>query len=391
VLEGLNTTRPEGFQAEDLTLLTAVGSLVGTALTRTQAFARVCNVGAAFQEEVHGRYRLANSTSPVMQETLRLARTVAATNTTVLLLGESGTGKEVVARAIHQWSPRADHPFVAVNCVALTPELLASELFGHEKGAFTGAVTQKKGKFELAHGGTLFLDEIGDLAPDLQVKLLRVLQDREFQRVGGTKDLRVDVRLVAATNRDLHQAMRRGTFREDLYYRLNVVALTLPPLRDRREDIPALVNYFLDHYGQEIHRPGLVLTPAALAALEAYPWPGNVRELQNVIERTVVLASGPTITAADFPPELRQAARTAPVGLGATPAIDGALPLAEAVVAFKRARVCQALDKTRGNQRQAAHLLGLEPSNLPRLLRTLGIGLTPSVRETHRHGVPLFH
>src|SRR5215468_7689756 len=187
VIQALNTVRPEGFSDEDLQFLTALGGLAGMALVRTQAFARVRNAGAALQEVLQERYRLVSGSAPAMQEALRIARTVAATNTTVLLLGESGTGKEVVARAIHQWSQRAEHPFVAVNCVTLTPELLASELFGHEKGAFTGATALQKGKFELAHGGTLFLDEIGDLAPELQVKLLRVLQDREFQRVGGVR------------------------------------------------------------------------------------------------------------------------------------------------------------------------------------------------------------
>src|SRR5262245_24221894 len=212
------------------------------ALVRTQAFARVRNAGAALQEVVQERYRLVSGNAPAMQEALRIARTVAATNTTVLLLGESGTGKEVLARAIHQWSPRVEHPFIAINCVALTPDLLASELFGHEKGGFAGANAQEKGKFELADGGTLFLDEIGELAPELQVKLLRVLQDREFQRVGGVKDIHIDVRILAATNRDLHQAMQRGTFREDLYYRLNVVALTLPAFHYRLADTPASVN-----------------------------------------------------------------------------------------------------------------------------------------------------
>jgi Nif-specific regulatory protein len=385
VIEAINTTKPAGFDAADLALLTAFGSLAGTAITRMQVFAQVCNVGAAFQEVVHTRYRLISGTSPAMQETLRLARTVAATNTTVLLLGESGTGKEVVARAIHQWSPRADQPFVAVNCVALTPDLLASELFGHEKGAFTGAIAQKKGKFELAHRGTLFLDEIGDLAPDLQAKLLRVLQDKEFQRVGGTKDLRVDVRILAATNRDLHQAIQRGAFREDLYYRLNVVSLTLPPLRDRRPDIPALVSHFLDQYCREMNRPRLGITPDALALLQAYPWPGNVREFQNTIERSVVLSPGPVITAADFPPEIRQAFHSPDAALSFE-GLDDTAPLAAAVTAFKRAKIRQALAKAQGNQSQAAKLLGLQPSNLSRLLHTLGVEPTARGRGMRRPG-----
>jgi len=411
VISAINTTRAEGFSAADLDLLTAFGGLAGTAITRTQAFARVRNAGVALQEVVQDRYRLVSGTSPAMQEALRLARTVAPTNTTVLLLGESGTGKEVVARAIHQWSPRAEHPFVAVSCVTLTPELLASELFGHERGAFTGAMAQKKGKFELADGGTLFLDEIGDLALDLQTKLLRVLQDKEFQRVGGVKDLRVDVRILAATNRDLHQAMQRGAFREDLYYRLNVVAITLPQLCDRRPDIPNLVHYFLDHYCREVNRSRLGITQEALDLLCTYHWPGNVRELQNAIERAVVLCQGPEITAADLPPGLRQAGHPAPdtfdpgatVGraasaasaqglqaLGATVSaqgaalseeIDASLSLAEAVITFKRAKVRQALEITRGNQRQAAHILGLQPSNLSRLIHTLGLRATPAARD----------
>ncbi|MGQ4809473.1 Anaerobic nitric oxide reductase transcription regulator NorR [Candidatus Entotheonellaceae bacterium PAL068K] len=373
IIETLNTSKPEGFTSEDLELLTALGGLAGTAITRTQVFTRVRNVGAAFQEVVQHRYRLVSSTSAVMQEALRLARTVAATDTTVLLLGQSGTGKEVVARAIHQWSPRADHPFVAINCVALTPELLASELFGHEKGAFTGATTQQKGKFESAEGGTIFLDEIGDLAPDLQVKLLRVLQDKEFQRVGGVRDIRANVRILAATNRDLRQAMQRGTFRKDLYYRLNVVAILLPPLRDRPEDLAALVHYFLDQYSREVNRPGMGLDPAALDLLQAYDWPGNVRELQNAIERAVVLSPGPNITVTDLPAEIRQSSAAQETPSVSIAGIDDALPLAEAITLFKRARVRQALETSGGNQSQAAKRLGLQPSNLSRLLQTLGL------------------
>jgi len=373
VIEALNTTRPEGFTAEDLQLLMAFGGLAGTALSRTQAFARVRNAGAALQEVVQERYHLVSGSAPAMQEALRLAQTVAATNTTVLLLGESGTGKEVVARAIHQWSPRAEHPFVAVNCVVLTPELLASELFGHERGAFTGAAAQKKGKFELADGGTLFLDEIGELAPELQTKLLRVLQDKEFQRVGGVKDIRVNVRILAATNRDLRQAMQRGAFREDLYYRLNVVALTLPRLRDRQEDISTLTRFFIAHYGREVNRPGLGLTQAAMDLLHAYHWPGNVRELQNAIERAAVLSPGPDITPADFPAEIRQATRTPGSVSFEAQDVDTTLSLTEAVEAFKRARIRQALALAGGNQSQAAKRLGLQPSNLSRLMHTMGL------------------
>jgi Nif-specific regulatory protein len=393
VIEVLNTTRPAGFDAADLSLLLALGNLASTAITRTQTFARVCNVGTALAEVVQERYRLVRGTSPAMQETLRLAHTVAATPTTVLLLGESGTGKEVLARAIHQWSPRAAHPFVAVNCVTLTPELLASELFGHEKGAFTGAVAQKKGKFELAQGGTLFLDEIGDLSPELQAQLLRVLQEKEFQRVGGTKDLRVDVRLLAATNRDLQQAMQRGMFREDLYYRLNVVTLRLPPLRDRREDIPALLTHFLAHYSREVHRPGLTITPAALARLQAYPWPGNVRELQNAVERAVVLAPSSVLTVADFPPEICPPPDCPAVGSFPCAGHDdsgscavGAPRRSQPTAACPRptdaARMQQVLIQTGGNVARAARLLGLSRDTMRYRMQQYGLA-RPQLEAAH--------
>lgn len=371
VIEAINTTIPAGFTPDDLQLLMAFSGLAATAITRARVFTSARNASVAFQEQIQDRYRLVIGSSAAMQEVLRLARTAAVTNTTVLLLGESGTGKEVLARAIHQWSPRADHPFIAVNCTALTPELLESELFGHEKGAFTGAIAQKKGKFELADGGTLFLDEIGDLAPHLQAKLLRVLQEKEFQRVGGVRDIRTDVRILAATNRDLRQAMQKGTFREDLYYRLNVVALTLPPLRERREDIPALVHHFVEHYCREVNRAPLEIEATALACLQTYPWPGNVRELQNAIERAVVLASGSAITVADLPVEVGKQSVRSPAPDLDSEGIDDTLPLAEAIDAFTRARVRKALQATGGNQTAAAALLGLPQSNLSRLLKRL--------------------
>ncbi len=368
-IEVLNTTSPEGFTEEDLRLLTAFGGLAVTAMDRAQMFASVRNTSAASQEVLQDRYRLVLGKSLAMEEVVRLARTAAATPATVLLLGESGTGKEVVARAIHQWSPRAEKPFVAVNCVALSPELLESELFGHERGAFTGAIAQKKGKFELAHGGTLFLDEIGDLAPHLQAKLLRVLQEREFQRVGGIKDIRVDVRVVAATNRNLLEAMQKGSFREDLYYRLNVVSLTLPPLRERREDIPVLVEHFIQRYCREMKRPPMKVEERAMELLQAYGWPGNIRELQNTIERAVVLTSGSVITEADLPARIHRPALDAegPLALGEIP------PLTKATDDFKRTLIRRALEASGGNQTQAARLLGLRQSNLSRMMKSLGM------------------
>ncbi len=373
VIEALNTTKAEGFSQADMELLLAFGSLAATALSRARAFTTVRNAKVAFQEVIQDRYHLIAGPSSSMEEVLRLARTTAATPSTVLLLGESGTGKEVLARAIHQWSPRADHPFIAVNCTALSPELLENELFGHERGAFTGATGQKKGKFELADGGTIFLDEIGDLAPDLQVKLLRVLQEREFQRLGGTREIRVDVRILAATNRDLQQAMQTGGFRQDLYYRLNVVSMTLPALRDRRVDIPGLVQHFLERSCREMKRPQLGLDPAVLPVLQAYPWPGNVRELQNALERAVVLAAGPDVSIADLPAEIRSASRRPSNGAPPPGTPDDSLPLSVAVEEFKRLRVRHVLEQTDWNQTEAARRLGLPQSNLSRLMKRLGL------------------
>jgi Nif-specific regulatory protein len=371
VIEALNTTTLTGFTPEDLQLLMAFGGLAATALTRAKAFTTVRNTNVVFQEEMQDRYRFITGSSPAMQEVLSFARTAAATATTVLLLGESGSGKEVVARAIHRWSPRAEHPFVAVNCTALTAELLESELFGHEKGAFTGAVAQKKGKFELADGGTLFLDEIGDLAPNLQVKLLRVLQDREFVRVGGVKTLRVNIRILAATNRNLAQAIQKGAFREDLYYRLNVASIVLPPLCERREDIPTLARYFIEHSCLAVNRPVMDIEPSALVCLQAYRWPGNVRELQNAMERAVVFAASSVIAVGDLPAEIRRP--TDPPGSMASslPGLEDELPLAEATEAFLRAKVRRTLEMAAGSQTEAARLLGLPQSNLSRLMKRL--------------------
>ena len=245
--------------------------------------------------ETDSRHRLIIGESKPMADAVDMARKAAASSATVLLLGESGTGKEIFARAIHHWSERRSQPFVAINCVGLSKELLESELFGHEKGAFTGADQLKKGKLELANGGTVFLDEIGDMSAELQTKLLRFLQEREFDRVGGRDPIRVDVRIVAATNRDLESAVKENRFREDLYHRLNVIPITLPPLRERAEDIGALAEHFLRRFAAESKKTFTTLADDALARLTAYHWPGNVRELANVIERAVVLGQGPTL------------------------------------------------------------------------------------------------
>ena len=303
--------------------------------------------------------------SPAIQALIRTAQQAAASNATVLLRGESGTGKEILARAIHGWSPRHGAPLVIVNCVALSEELLESELFGHEKGAFTGAHQRKRGKVELADGGTLFLDEIGDIRPALQAKLLRLLQEHEFERVGGTRPIQVDVRFIAATNADLEQAMKQGAFRQDLYYRLNVVPLALPPLRARKEDIDILAQHFVAKYCAELKRPPRAISPAALAVLRQYDWPGNIRELENAIERAVVLSQGPDIGPGDLP--------IAPI-----PADDDRRDTSDssyhqAIAAFKRDFLRSALAQAKGNQTRAAEVLGLQRTHLSRLLRDLGL------------------
>jgi len=234
-----------------------------------------------------------------------IVKQVAPTKATVLIEGESGTGKELIANAIHRLSDRADKPLVKLHCAALNENLLESELFGHEKGAFTGAIAMKKGRFELADGGTLFLDEIGEISPIIQVKLLRVLQEKEFERVGGTKTIKVDVRVITATNRDLLQEVQKKNFREDLYYRLKVVSIKMPPLRERKDDIPLLVNAFIKEFCQINNKPMLTISPKAMAILESYSWPGNIRELRNLIEGMVVLARGNEITEKDIPPHIK--------------------------------------------------------------------------------------
>ena len=301
--------------------------------------------------------------SAPVRQAVEVARKAALATSTVLLLGESGTGKEVFAHAIHRWGPRKNQPFVVVNCVALSEHLLESELFGHEKGAFTGAHQAKKGKFETAHGGTVFLDEIGDMPLSLQAKLLRVLQDHTFERVGGTKPMQADLRIIAATNRDLDAAVKERRFREDLYYRLNVIRITLPPLRERKEDIPMLAHHFVAKYAAETKKPIQAITPEALRLLAVHSWPGNVRELANAIERAVVLCSGDRIGPDDL---------TVLCPATATRA-SAALPMAPGgfhaqMAAYKRAVVKAALQQAGGNQTKAAQLLGIQRSYLWRLL-----------------------
>jgi DNA-binding NtrC family response regulator len=319
-----------------------------------------------FTEEAGDRYRLVGGESPQMRGAIETAKKAASSRSTVLLLGESGAGKEVFARAIHNWSERKHDPFIAINCVGLSKNLLESELFGHEKGAFTGAHQLKKGKMELAHGGTVFLDEVGDISAELQTKLLRFLQEREFERVGGTQPIHVDVRVIAATNRELSRSIKDGRFREDLYYRLNVIPISLPPLRERTEDIPVLANYFLRRFALETKKIFTGITAEAETRLVAYAWPGNVRELANVIERAVVLGQGqgPEITLEDLSPRIAYSEdeRTSD-GLSYRAAVDAA-----------RANVIrQALATTRGNRAAAARILGLHKTHLLNLMKSLRI------------------
>jgi len=302
---------------------------------------------------------------PIMLDMLETVRKVGATSATVMLYGESGTGKELVARAIHRLSSRGTKPFISISAGALPETLLESELFGYEKGAFTGAMTAKPGRFEMANGGTLFLDEIGDISPGVQVKLLRVLQERTFERLGGTRSIEVDVRVISATNRDLQQLIADGAFREDLYYRLNVVPLTIPPLRKRPADIPLLVAHFLEKYGAGKR----TMTASAMEALVGYQWPGNVRELENTIERVVILSHGDTIDAEDLPAEVRAGVSVCDAGSRCFVLPDGGLDLEEVELDLVR----QALDRSGGSVPQAAKLLGLTTRTLEGRMERYGL------------------
>jgi len=321
----------------------------------------------SLREALGKRYSHPNvvARSPKMQEVLATVERVAPTNSTVLLGGESGVGKDLIARAIHEKSRRASGPFLKINSSAIPENLLESELFGFEKGAFTGAVASKPGKFELADKGTLFLDEIGDVPPAIQVKLLRVLQEREFERLGGTRTLKVDVRLIAATNKDLRQALEQGTFREDLYYRLNVVPIDIAPLRERKEDIPDLVNLFVKRFTGESGKPVEGITPEAMQILVNYHWPGNVRELQNIVERACALAKGNVLDRADIHLDVR--ATKAANGTG------GFLPDGMTLEQWEDEMVQEALRRANGNKSQAARLLGLSRNALRYRLSKIGI------------------
>ncbi len=303
--------------------------------------------------------------SPAIRAVYQFIGKVAPSDSTVLIDGESGTGKELVARAIHRNSRRAGRPFVAINCAAITETLLESEMFGHEKGSFTGAVAQKRGKLEAADGGTVFLDEIGEMSPGLQAKLLRVLQEHEFERVGGNRTIPVDLRVIAATNRDLAEEARKGTFRQDLYYRLNVVKLTVPPLRDRSRDILPLAQYFIQKFARRAARKVVGMSPDARDLLLRYSWPGNVRELENAIERAIVMGSTEFILPDDLPETLFEDGEPRPERPQAL--------FHETVNEAKKQVILRAFDQAAGNYTEAARVLGLHPNYLHRLIRNLNL------------------
>jgi two-component system, NtrC family, response regulator len=308
--------------------------------------------------------------SKPMEKLLSIMKRTADTPTTVLIYGESGTGKELVARGLHRASARSSEPFVSLNCGALPENLLESELFGYEKGAFTGAATLKQGKFEFADRGVLFLDEVGEMSLNLQVKLLRVLQEQEFQRVGGNKDIRVDVRIIAATNRNLKDEVEAGRFRGDLFFRLNVVRLDVPPLRERRSDIPFLVAHFIKKFGEKLGRPLPDVDPEVMRAFFGYSWPGNVRELENVIERAMVLSRGITIVPEDVPPEIRESPE---IEDGLDQLISGEKGLTETLDAIEERMIRQALKRAGNVQAQAAKTLGVSRSNLQYKMKKYGL------------------
>jgi Nif-specific regulatory protein len=359
------------FDEGHLQLLTAVAGMAAVAWENATILGWLQEENERLQSALKIEHGMVG-VSVKLRDLERQIAKVAPSNSTVLILGESGTGKELIARALHRNSLRAAGPFVAINCAALTETLLESELFGHERGAFTGAITQKKGKLEIAEGGTVFLDEIGELSPVLQAKLLRVLQQREMERVGGTKTIQLDIRLLAATNRELEQAVSKGDFRPDLFYRLNVVSLRAPALRERPEDILPLAEHFAKKYAAECGRKIVGLASAARAYLQSYSWPGNVRELENAIERALVLGSADMLLAEDLPEHIRES----------RPSAVSASMYEEAVEAAKRRVVLQAFEQVNHDHDAAAKILGLHPNYLHKLIRTMN--LKPALKRARQ-------
>jgi transcriptional regulator with GAF, ATPase, and Fis domain len=359
----LDTTSAARFDEGHLQLLAAIAGISAIALANARRLEWLEEENLRLTAEINLEHDMIGA-SARMKEVYQFLSRVAPSDSTVLIEGESGTGKEVMARALHRNSPRSKRPFVAINCAAIPEGLLESELFGYEKGAFTGAATQKKGKLELADGGVAFLDEVGELAPSLQVKLLRVLQEREFERVGGTRPISVDIRLIAATNRDLREAVKDGEFRQDLYYRLNVVSVVMPPLRERWEDIPLLAEYFGTKYAKKSNLNPKPISAEAMACLMDYDWPGNVRELENAIERAMVLSTSETVRPEDLPDSVleREFQPGAPAAKYQT-----------AVKELKKQLILNAVKDAHGAYTEAARILGVHPNYLHRLIRNLGL------------------
>lgn len=353
---------PKPFTGDHLTIV--INKALATVMLHRQV--------DVLRKEVDDRYDQVVGENAKMAAQLKMAQQAAASPVTVLLLGETGTGKEVIARAIHRWSPRHAKPFVAVNCAALPESLLENELFGHERGAFTGAVKREPGKIEVAEGGTVFLDEIGDMPLPMQSHLLRVLQDQLFYRIGGTQAVQTNVRFIAATNKDLPQAIRQGTFREDLYYRLDVITLTLPPLRERMDDLPALVQYFLSRSVKLGRQQHCMLSPNALEILQRYPWPGNIRELENVLTRAIVLCAGNTIEPEHLHLSAGQAAAAQETESGSP-----IRPYHDAMEAYSRHVLEEALRRNEWNQTRAAEELQLQRTYFTKLLRQKHIAGRP--------------